>query len=781
MSAMRPPDLHHNLPTQPGALIGRAADVDALCGLLLQPQTRLVTLTGPGGVGKTRLALEVAARLAEAESFRDGVWLVDLTTVADAAGVLPAVCRELGLAESRARDLPRRLARYLHGRRLLLVLDNLEHLLAGAQLISDLLAASTNVKALATSRARLNLRWERTYAVPPLGLPTQATDQASVARSPAVALFVERAQSADPSFALHPGNATAIAHLCAHLDGLPLAIELAAGLAPLLPIETVLEQVQASQLGPAAEAHVGLDLLGRGAADLPERQRTLRHVMRWSYNLLSPPEQAAFRSLGVFIGSFTPEAAAAVAGADLDVLGWLVRQSLVKRADAAEARFTLLETVRAFAREQLAEHGEEASARQRHLAYFSDLARQGWWALWSHDQRVWSERLEREHGNLEAALRWAIERDDGPAAAWLVHHLTRFFDLRGRAGEGYRWAEAVLSMPALAAVSPERVRALVAAGSLAFLRQDAAASARCEQAVAAARTLSDPGLLCWSLVWAGMVAAGTGDGAHATEVLEEGLVLARELSLSVEQCAALYWLGEVARALGRGERAEALQQECLALTRARGDRWSCAYPLMSLGALALARGDHAGAVAACRESVGLLREARGESAVLALSIEGLACALGAQGHAAEAARLFAAEEVLLERIQCPRLPHWAGSRPAIQEAVQAALGAHQFDALSAAGRAQPLDEVLAVGLATDVSGSPTGPGDRSRSPKWGPLTAREREVLELIATGLSNREIAEAMGIGRRTAETHVEHVLRKVGAANRAQLAAWAARQRPA
>jgi predicted ATPase/DNA-binding XRE family transcriptional regulator len=427
-----------NLPLQPTRLIGRDDELEVLRSLLRRLDVRLVTLTGAAGTGKTRLAVEVAAGLLD--DFADGVFFVDLAPIRDATAVPSVIAQTLGLRETSEQPLPVSLMEALRGRQVLLVLDNCEQVVAVAPYVATLLAACPRLKLLATSREPLHLRWEQEFPVPPLALPdlTDLSSPDTLGDVPAVALFVRQAQAAKPDFTLSENNAHAVATICVRLDGLPLAIELAAARIHLLPPQALLARLTHR-----------LQLLTGGAHDLPARQRTLRDTIAWSHELLSPPEQTLFRRLAAFAGGWTLEAAEVVCAGDgieeagvLELLEALVERSLVVAQDGVEEmRYRLLETIREYALELLTAANEDDRARERHLAYFERLAVAAAPAMeWGPDGLVWLKRLERERDNLHAALSWAAAGGDVAAGQRMTAALWRYWWQRGarsrRAGAG---------------------------------------------------------------------------------------------------------------------------------------------------------------------------------------------------------------------------------------------------------------------------------------------------------------------------------------------------------
>ncbi|MDP9356600.1 MAG: helix-turn-helix domain-containing protein, partial [Chloroflexota bacterium] len=429
------------LPTTLTSFVGRGREVEQVIALLRRADVRLVTLTGPGGVGKTRLALRAAAELLD--HVPDGAWFVDLTPLADPALVPAAIAVVLGVREAGGQPLVETLAVALRDKQLLLVLDNCEHLLDAAPVVAELLRACPGLTVLATSRAPLRLRGEREVAVPPLGLPATARPAPEeIARSEAVRLFVERARAHEADFALTEANAPAVAGIVRVLDGLPLAIELAASRIKLFPPTALLRRLERR-----------LTLLTGGARDLPARQRTLRDAIAWSHDLLTEEERLLFRRLAVFAGGATCEAAEAVAdpAGELGVvngLAVLVDQSLLRKEDDpdGEPRYRMLETVREYALERLDASGEEAAVRDRHAAWCLALAEAAGAVLWTTYDPGVVARLEAEHPNLRAALTWFAQASDGEALLRIGATLGRFWYVAGHAREGRGWLERALAL-----------------------------------------------------------------------------------------------------------------------------------------------------------------------------------------------------------------------------------------------------------------------------------------------------------------------------------------------
>jgi predicted ATPase/class 3 adenylate cyclase len=514
----------NNLPLQLTSFVGREAELAAVGKLL--DGARLVTLTGPGGTGKTRLALQVAAeRLAR---YGDGVFFVELATVTDAQMVPTAVAGALRLREQADRPLIETLKDHFRDREVLLVLDNFEQVVGGAGAVTDLLAAAPRLNVLVTSRILLRVHGEHEFGVPPLAIPDAAHLPATEALSAyeGVALFIDRALAARPDFAITQANAPAVAEIIARLDGLPLAIELAAAKCRLLGPEAIL-----GRLGSR------LAFLGGGARDLPARQQTLREAIDWSYGLLSADEQAVMPLLGVFAGGFTLDAAGAVIGADattrdtLDVLAGLVEQSLVRRDEgpAGEPRFAMLETIREYALERLVASNGQAAAQRRHAEYFLALAE----ALEPRltGSPAAGEAVDRDHDNFRAALGWAL--DDGGESEIglrLGFALWRFWQQRGHFREARAWFDRLLALPGADAPTPARARGLTGAGGIAYWQNDyPAALGWYTEAEAIIRTLDDPVWLADAMYNTGTTAALLGDLPTVTAKLEEGVAIGRRL------------------------------------------------------------------------------------------------------------------------------------------------------------------------------------------------------------------------------------------------------------
>jgi predicted ATPase/DNA-binding CsgD family transcriptional regulator len=736
-------------------------------------------------VGKTSLARHVAAQLAA--DYGDGECFVALESVRDPALVPAAIAQALSLREEGAVRLVDRVASFLSDRRILLVLDNFEHVATAATVVSEVLAACPLLEVLATSRGSLRLSGEHEFPVAPLALPDPADrhELDALGAYPGVELFLERARAVRPDFRLSESNAGAVGAICARVDGLPLAIELAAARVRLLsPAEIV-----------ARLAHP-FELLTGGPRDVPDRQRTLGDTISWSLALLDGEARTMFTRLGVFEGGFTVDATEAVAGDPgaagvIDTLAALIDHSLVERSTEAgpASRQRLLETIREFALEELVASGEQDDVRAAHAGFYTALARSG-------D----SERLEPEQANLRAAMRWYLAREDQDGALALAASSSVFWLSRGHLTEGRRWLEQALALndgPPTA----DSAQASIAAGLLAYDQAEYAVAAshlqrgldQCrelgdnpgvaralaalalartragdlapalnlaEEALAAYRGLDDEPGVGRSLETLGRVLWIQGDYALARTRLGESRALARRLGARDIDARASQGLGWVALADGDLERAEALLEESLAKFQELGDRWWSLRGICGLGHVAARRGAHAAARLQFEQGLEMAREL-GDPMLEAGCVEGLA---GAHGPAV-AARLLGAAESLRERAGAawPAFVHADSERSA--DRARRVMGDERFATERARGRGMGAAEILGVA--------------RPRPPEHpAGLTLREVEVLRLVATGLTDAEVADRLVLSVRTVHSHVRSIYRKLGVSSRTAAAGYAFRQ---
>ncbi|HUS15165.1 MAG TPA: LuxR C-terminal-related transcriptional regulator [Chloroflexia bacterium] len=826
-----------DLPGSVTPLIGREREQASLGRLVQRTDVRLVTLTGPGGVGKTSLALQVAAQVAAA--WADGVRFCPLAAVSDADLIVPTINQALGLRDTSGSAPLSVLKDYLRDRHLLLVLDNFEHLVAAAPLIADLLGACPRLAVLTTSRAPLRVRGEYEFPVLPLALPESGALGAGplvvMEQYPAVALFIERAQAARPTFTPGAADLPVIVAICRRLDGLPLAIELAAARIKLLSLPDLLARLTGSAAPATATAPPGrLQLLTGGARDLPARQQTMRATIRWSYDLLAPDEQQLFRRLSVFAGDCPLDGAAVVAGAStspedhpgvpvLDQLTALVDSSLVQLSepgpDSAQSgpRLQMLEMIHEFGLECLQAAGEAPAVRAAHAAYYLALAEAAGAALSAGESRIAIQQLERENANLRSALGWALEHSPDTLLR-LCAALWRFWRLRGYQTEGRRWLDAALAaFPAGPhAAGLVHARVLEGAATLAlYLNDYGQLRILSERCLALAMQLGDPrgqaaafklmamaarvamdlptargyhqrsrALLATLDDWHGVgealqMEATTilllGDPAEALALSRESLALSRAHH---DQGGIGYALGTAAyclATLGRYAEARAiLTEEALPLVQALGHRTAIGRSLNILGSCALGTGDYGAAAAYYEQALAIHRE-MGDRIHIATCLGGLAQAALAGGRVPTAARLCGALEALLAALDTPLARMRSAGVPRLHQALVAQLGEAQTAALVAEGARAGVDSVLAGYHADD--GPPAAPQPAPAPPPTAldGLTAREVAVLRLMAQGLTNKQIGDQLVISPHTVGTHLRAIFDKLGVTTRAAATRYA------
>lgn len=695
------------LPLPPTPILGRRKESAAASALLLRPEVRLLTLTGTGGIGKTRLALEVGARVAPL--FPDGVCFVDLAPLHDPTLLRAAIAQALSRQREQEPLGADNVENWLQTKQILIVLDNFEHLLAAASDVANLLAWCPGLTILATSRAALRVRAEHTYDLAPLALPDprDAAQVDVVGSVPAVEMFVDRANAANRSFALTPDNAPAVAAIVTRLDGLPLAIELAAARVRVLPPAALLDRLQQR-----------LPLLSSAAVDVPERQRGLRAAIAWSYELLDPVERRLFRRLAVLEGSFSQKGVDAVAseatGSDplavLDLLTALVEKSLLRPAPSPgdDQRFTMLETIREFALERLAAVGEDYEVRSRHAAWCVELAATGGPEPTDPNQAQWFAELERDYPNLRAALGWTISCRDEESALRLGSALYRFWTVAGLLAEGSQWLQQILST-GVATPSVPRANALLGAGVIAFARGE---YERAADHWTAARemyhSLADSHGVAYALGNLGLIASHvTGDEATARTHFMDALAIFREVDNQLWIGYTLRNLGVCACFAGDYASAQAHIDEALALARSLDDQLSIAMSLGDLGMLKLVQGRFQQASALYTEALCLGRTLHNTPWTLR-TLEHIVMLNTETGCPARAAKLFGAAGALRRTTGIARVP----SEDALLHPYIARLRDHMGDEPFAAawrsGERLSLEEATDYALGESGIGSPLG-------------------------------------------------------------------------
>lgn len=843
-------------------LIGRTQELTTICAFLRGSDMRLLTLLGMGGVGKTRLSVQVAMELRE--HFADGVCFVSLSTITDPQLVGLAIAQELGIRELGELAIFEHVKVALRNKYILLVLDNFEQVVAAAPAVEELLTVCLHLKVLVTSRTPLHLLAEQEFPITPLDLPNlrQLPQHEALAENAAVALFLQRARAILPTFHLTQDNAAIVAEICVRLDGLPLAIELAAARIKLLPPAALLARLSQR-----------LQVLTTGEGTRPERHHTLRNMLKWSYDLLNAEEQQLFQRLSVFVGGCTLEAAAALrwvgdetkgsGSSILDGVASLLDKSLLLQVaqEEEEPRLLMLETVREYGLECLRERGEAEISHRTHALYYLALVEEVELHLKGAEQTMWLGRVEREQENVRAALGWLITREESELALRFCTALWWFWHLRGHWSEGRRWFEAALGQASEPTVL--RARALCCAGNLAYDQDDyGRARPLLEESVALYRTLglqkelaSAPGALgvllyvqsdlaaarplleesealcrtlgqTWELAYIlrklGYLAARRGDLTLAMARAQEGLTLARELGDQSLIATTLCTLGEITEYRGDLMQATAWTQEGLALARKLGDKALVAVALQNLGYLASLEGDMTQAVAHAQEGLMLARELGDKASIaltlctlgeiasrlgdlaqatswyheglpLAQEIEnetligwyliGLARVAAAERQPERAALLFGAAETRLDvKVKMNAIERADYER--VVEGVRTQLSRETFAAAWAKGRNMTPEQVLdARGpamrgeMVSAMSQPSISTKGRPRYPAG--LTAREVEVLRLVAQGLTDAQVAERLVITPRTVNFHLTSIYGKIGVSSRAAATRYAIEQK--
>ena len=769
--AVPPADVR--LPPLPARLIGRERDLDNLSHILLQGP-RILTLTGPGGVGKTSLALQLATDLSG--NSPDGAAFVSLASVDDAALVLPTIVHALHLTETGARTARESLHAYLRDKHMLLVLDNFEQVLAASLDVLDLVDASAGLTVLATSRGPLRVRREREYPVHPLAVPalTRVPLVPEVEDNPAVRLFVERARTVLPSFELGRENAAAIAAICRRLDGLPLAIELAAAQVRVLSPMALLSRLDAV-----------LPLLSGGARDLPERQRTMRRAIAWSYDLLDEPERTLFNTLSVFGGGWSLDAAEVVgtdenasAGDVLGCMAALAEQSLLvtENQDDGSTRYRFLLPIREFAVERLEHSGRAEETRRRHAAYYLRLSEQAADGLTGVQQVEWLSQLDLERDNLRTALDWLLSIRDWDGAARLGWNLWGFWWIRSYHAMTRVLEEGSRVQPVV------RARALGVSGAMALGQGDIAyAETCCRESYDLFKTAGDEVSAARLGLVLGAIANARQDFRKAEGYLREASDVYRATGAHFWAALAVSALGMLPFGQGEYDRAEVLLREGHDLARRAGDRFSRYIALYNQARLAQRRGDDAKATALFREGLLFSLEV-GDRANIAHCLEGLAAVAVTRGDAEGAARLLGGaqglSEALASRVYADR-PDTTSLREQTTEAVRARLDEDVWAAAWAAGHDLPLDAIVgdAQALAERLIAEPAPPvaSVKPTAPVPGGLSAREVEVLQLMSSGLTNAEIAERLFLSEHTVRAHLRRIYHKLEITTRAEAVRFA------
>ena len=773
------PGIHkHNLPIPRTSFVGRERELIEVRRVLAM--TQLLTLTGPGGCGKTRLALEVARDLVGI--YPDGIRLVELAPLTEPELVPQGIAGALGVREQPGRSLVDVLEDALRDKELLLVLDNCEHLVdACAPLVDALLASCQHLRVLANGREPLGVGGEVVWRVSSLSVPDADRLPAAgeLTRYDAVRLFLDRTHLRLPDFDLTPENGRAVAEVCGRLEGMPLAIELATARMGTLAVEEMAQRLEDS-----------LGLLAAGPRTAPPRQRTMRATLEWSYRLLGEPEQKLFRSLSAFAGGWTFEAAEAVGsdGAEkrdiLDLLSGLVDKSLVvAEADGGRVRYRMLELVRQYARERLEESRESDATLHRHAVYFLALAEEAEPMLKHAGQGAWLEQLEREHDNFRAALSWVLEQGETELALRLGAALGEFWHMRGHLNEGRSWLEAALAKR----VTPSgaRVRVLAKASWIAWEQVDLErAMALGEEGLKLARKLGDEEGAAATLLNLGVAVMLRGELERAAALFQEGLPLFRELGNKgdlARSCLALGCLGLGVVTMLRNdyeqdyERARALFVEGLMVSRESGDVYSSGLALNQLALLPLLRGDYEEADTLCRECLEVSRQS-GMMHNIAFALQISASLAGTRRQPVRSASLWGAAEALRETIGTDFSPL---ERRTFQPYIAAARAQAEDAAWEMAwqeGRAMSTEVAIEYALSKEENAHATTPERQSIEAQATTLTRREGEVAVLVARGLTNRQIAQELSISEHTVATHVGKTMRKLGLSSRSRLAAWTA-----
>ena len=798
------PGVATRIPRSLTSFIGREREVEAGSKLLTREDVRLLTLTGPGGVGKTRMALQVASSV---DAFPGGIWFVDLASVYDPALVAAAIARTLGIHQVTDQSIEQAIVDFLHARRALLILDNFEQIIPAGPMLTELLSSCIHLKLLVTSRVPLRVSGEHVYMVPPLALPdgTEAVPLDRLLGIDSVRLFVDRARGISSDFDLTSENAAAVTEVCRRLDGVPLAIELAAARANVLTPASMLKRLDER-----------LAVLATGPRDAPDRLRSMRDSISWSYDLLSPGERQLFRQLGVLVGSWTLDAAEAVAGSGDDRSRHVVFERLAALVDASLVRrhvegnddvstYRMLVTIQAFAEELLDRSDEAEAVHHRHVAFLTDLAERTEVALYLPDGDRLIAHMRIHVPNIRKALVWLERQHDVERMLHLTGSLIMFWTIEGQLHEGRRWLERAVAL-GRTADSRRLGKALASLGFLVHMQgEEALALALCEEGMSLLEDSREvkPRFLVYTL--AGLIALRTGDLDRAVESQERALDLLRTVPqldwARYAESTLLGHLGNLAVARGNIDDAERFFEQALARQRALGhapgtSHVMASHPIAGLGDVARARSDLEAARAHYRQALSLAIRYH-DSRAIAYALGGVAGTLAAAGRWREASRLFGAAEAwheqtgfhfqleTMDRQRALGLPEpWLRADAPFEsgQPLRNALWSHRDvplpplpDPTAAAeqwqaGRALSIEDATALALRDEVDPDTT-------AETAGGLSAREREVLKLLVEGLSDQEIGDALFISRRTVATHIRHIYDKLGVSSRASATAWAVR----
>ncbi|ONI92624.1 LuxR family transcriptional regulator [Saccharothrix sp. ALI-22-I] len=763
-----------NLPDDVSSFVGRTHEV-ATAGQLLSG-TRLLTLTGPGGVGKTRLALRIAAKVRRA--FRDGAWLVELAPLEDPDLLVQSVATTLGIRDWSSRPTLDVLLDYLADKHILLVLDNCEHLIeACADLVQTLLGMAPELRVLATSRQSLRTSGEQLMFVPPLSLPDpdHMPQPNELDRYEAINLLSQRAAVVAPGFAITSDTISPVVRLCRRLDGIPLAIELAAVRLRTLSIEQLLSGLEHR-----------FSLLAGGSRTTLSRHQTLQETVDWSFDLCPPDEQRLWARTSVFAGEFDLDAAESVCSGDgiaiedvVVLVEDLVDKSILVRSDpphSQHARYHMLDTLRRYGQEKLRAAGEERRMRQRHCEWYQRLAEQAAAEWFGPNQVQWVTRLRSEHTNLRAAIEFCLaERTEVQAGLRIAGALWCYWMPCGVLAEGRQWIDRLLPLDH----EPTRARGnalWVYSWAASHQGEPAASDASAEQCRRVAEQLADSQMAAYGLQVAGLSALSSGDLAGARSFCAEAWRSHRALGqLASPAVMALMQQGFVAGLQGDFDQAVAYAQECVRIAKEHGEDWTRSWGLVVLGLALWLRGDHQQAIPPLRESTATKRTLH-DLFGLGMAVEFLAWSLTSTGRHEDAARLFGTLERIWPLVGVPLM----GIEPLAEyhrenEAkVRAALGEAAFD--NACKKVAGLDPYQALDQVLGDKATRREPSPKRDDQMWSPLTRRERDVALLIAEGLSNKDIAARLLIGQRTVESHAEHILSKLGVTSRSHVAVWVA-----